>query len=210
MPVITISRMYGAGGGVIASDVAHALGWTLLDRQFVDEVAARLGTTRAAVEAIEERVPSLVERIADTLAFSAPEVTPTTFTGSLPPSDEQVLDVTCRIIDDAVARGPAVVVGHGAQCYLRAREDALHVMCCAPVEALVTRVMARESASRSDAEQIVRTKNQQRADYVMRFFEREWLLPSNYHLCLNTEWFGLEGATAIILRVARERFQLMG
>lgn len=191
---------------MLAASVARALGWSLLDRQFVNEVASRLGTTPAAVEAIEERVPSLVERIADSFAFSTPEVTPPPFSASLPPSEEQVLDVTRRIIDEAVARGPAVVVGHGAQCYLRERADAVHVLCCAPFDALVSCVMAREHLERADAEQLVRTKNQQRTDYVRRFFERDWLAPANYHLCLNTAWFGMEAATALVLDVARARF----
>lgn len=207
MPIITVSRMYGAGGGTLAASLARSLGWTLLDRQFVNEVAARLGTTPAAVEAIEERVPSLVERIADTFAFSAPEVTPPPFTASFPPSEEQVLAVTRRIMDEAVARGPAVVVGHGAQCYLREREDALHVLCCAPFDALVSRVMTREGLDRDEAEHLVRTKHQERADYVRRFFDRDWLAPANYHLCLNTAWLGLEAATALVLGVARARFE---
>ena len=57
MPVVTISRYFGAGGGEVAERVAAALGWTLLDNAVVDAVAQRLGVPIADVSALEERVP---------------------------------------------------------------------------------------------------------------------------------------------------------
>ena len=64
MPVITISRMFGSGGSEVAQRVATALGWSLLDNDIVDAIAERSGLTRAEVSAQDERVPSLVERLA--------------------------------------------------------------------------------------------------------------------------------------------------
>ena len=74
MPVITISRMFGSGGSEVAARVADGLGWTLLDNALVERVAARLGRTPVEVQAIEERVPSLAERLADALALGSPEI----------------------------------------------------------------------------------------------------------------------------------------
>ena len=36
--------------------------------------------------------------------------------------------------------------------------------------------------------------------------KRSWLAHENYHLCLNTEWLGIDGAASIVVRLARERF----
>ena len=67
--IITISRMFGSGGSDVAARVARQLGWSLLDNAVVDEVAERLGVSRSEVESLEERVPSLAERIASSLAL---------------------------------------------------------------------------------------------------------------------------------------------
>ena len=42
-PLITITRQYASGGSDIAQLVARALGWTVIDNEFVDEVARRAG-----------------------------------------------------------------------------------------------------------------------------------------------------------------------
>src|SRR5437868_1757731 len=111
MPVVTITRQFGSGGSEVAERVARALNWPLLDSAIVEAVANRLGTTVGAVEAREERVASLSQRIADVLAFGSPEALPIAAdVPDLPPSEERVLDMTRRVIDEAVARGPAILV----------------------------------------------------------------------------------------------------
>jgi len=206
MPVITVSRMFGAGGSELAAAVARELGWTLVDNAFVERVSLRLGATPASVEAMEERVPSLAERLANTFAFGSSEVVSATLGTPMPPTEERLLEVTRRVIDDAVARGPVVLVGRGAQSYLRERSDALHVYCCAPHDQLVERVMAREGIAREQADALVREKNRQRVEYVRRFWHRDWLAPATYHLCVNTAWLGIDGAVALVLDAARARF----
>lgn len=206
MPVITVSRMFGSGGSILAADVARALGWTLVDAAFVEGIANRLGRTPASVEAMEERLPSLAERLADAFAFGASEVVSASLGTPMPPTEERLLEVTRRVIDDTLARGPAVLVGRGAQSYLRERQDALHILCCAPHESLVERVMQREGIPREEADGLVREKNRQRHEYVRRYWNRDWLAPGNYHLCVNTAWLGLDAASDLVIRVARERF----
>jgi cytidylate kinase len=124
----------------------------------------------------------------------------------MPPTEERLLEVTRRVIDDALARGPAVLVGRGAQSYLRERRDALHVFCCAPHEALVERVMQREGIGREPADALVREKNRQRLEYVRQVWHRDWLAPATYHLCVNTAWLGIDGAVTLVLDAARARF----
>lgn len=205
MPVITISRMFGSGGSDVAARVADALGWTLLDNALVERVAARLGRTPVEVQAIEERVPSLAERLADALALGSPEILSPSLSAPLPPTEERLLEVTERVIDDAVARGPVVLVGRGAQSYLAQRGDALHVFCYAPKPALVGRVARREGIDSEEASRRVDETNRRREQYVRRYWQRSWLAHENYHLCVNTDWLGIDGAADVIVRVAQER-----
>ena len=206
MAIITVSRLYGSGGSEVAERIAHELGWQLLDNAFVDEVAARLGTPPAEVEAREERVPSLAQRLAATLALGAPEILPGPADAALPPSEERLIEVTERIIIEAASRGHSVLVGRGAQSVLAARQDVLHVFCYAPRAALVARAARRLAVSDKDAENIVDDTNRQRDHYVRTYWKRSWRAHENYHLCLNTDWLGIDGAADIVVRLAREKF----
>ena len=55
--MITISRQFGTGGHEIGAELARRLGVKLLDKQILNEVAARIDAVEEAVEKIEARNP---------------------------------------------------------------------------------------------------------------------------------------------------------
>ena len=209
MAVITISRMYGSGGSEVAQRVAEALGWSLFDNDMVDAVAERSGLTRAEVTAQDERVPSLVERLAAALSLGSPEILPPVPTGPMETTEERIVAVTRRVIEEAVQSGPAVFVGRGAQCLLAERDDALHVFCYAPRAALRNYAMETFKVGPDEADKIISDQNKQREQYVRRHWNRNWLAQENYHLCVNTAWLGLDEAAKLVIDAARKQFGAM-
>jgi len=206
MPLITVSRQFGSGGSEVAERVARALSWDLYDNAVVAEVARRLGMQPAEVSAREERVPSLPERMASAMALGMPEVMPTVADLAMQPSEERIVEMTRRVIEEAVQAGPAVLVGRGAQCMLASRADALHVFCYAPPAALASYAVTNLGVAREDAARVVAETNHNREQYVKRHWKRDWRDFANYHLCVNTAWLGLDGAAELIVQLARERF----
>ena len=206
MPAITVTRLFGSGGSEVARRVAESLGWRLVDSIFVDGIAKGLRATPADVVAIDERAPSLAERLADALALGSGEVQSASLATPMPPTEQRIAEVTREVIEKALARGPAVVVGRGAQAYLAQRDDVLHVHCYAPHDALVERTMMREGIDEEAADRMVKAKNQQREAYVKRMFGRAWLAPEHYHIMLNTAWLGQDRCVEIVLALAREKF----
>jgi hypothetical protein len=59
--------------------------------------------------------------------------------------------------------------------------------------------------SHEEADKLVRTKNQQREQYVKRNFGREWLAPEHYHIMLNTASLGIDWCVELVLELAKER-----
>jgi cytidylate kinase len=206
MAIITVSRQYGSGGSEVAERVARALGWKVYDNAVVEEVAQRLRMTPAEVASREERVPSLVERMASAMALGAPEMIPVVGDLLAQPSEERMVMVTRRVIEDAVRAGPAVLVGRGAQCMLAARTDALHVYCYAPVEELVRYAVEVLDVPFHEASRRVADVNHQREQYVKLHFQRDWRDLANYDLCVNTARLGLDGSAELVTQLARERF----
>ncbi len=205
MAILTVSRLFGSGGSEVAALVAKQLGWSLLDNEVVDAVAARLGLSSAEVQAREERVPSLVERLASAMAMGSQEwMTPVA--AAKRPTDEQLIDVTRHIIQEAIARGPIVVVGRGAPAMLAERADALHVFCYAPRKALIARTMKRDGLDADAAARMVDDTNREREQWVRLHWERDWRAQDNYDLSVNTERLGIQGAADLIVAASRNRF----
>jgi cytidylate kinase len=202
---LTISRLYGSGGSEVAALVAKKLGWSLLDNAVVDAVAARMGLTVAEVRDREERVPSLVERLTSAMAMGSQEWA-SPIAEAKRPTDEQLIEVTRHIIEEAIARGPLVVVGRGTQEMLAEREDTLHVFCYAPRKALIARTMKREELNAEEAARLVDSTNRDRDQWVRLHWERDRRAHENYDLSVNTERLGIEGAADLIVSAARSRF----
>jgi CMP/dCMP kinase len=207
VPTLTISRLYGSGGSEVAALVAKKLGWSLLDNAVVDAVAARMGLTVAEVRDREERVPSLVERLTSAMAMGSQEWA-SPIAEAKRPTDEQLIEVTHHIVEEAIARGPLVVVGRGTQEMLAEREDTLHVFCYAPRKALIARTIKREGVSAEEATRLVDNTNKDRDQWVRLHWERDRRAHENYDLSVNTERLGIEGAADLIVFAARSRFGL--
>src|SRR4051812_23813447 len=168
-----------------------------------------MGLSVAEVQAREERVPSLVERLTAAMAMGSQEwVSP--MAAVTRPTDEQVIEVTRRIIEEAISRGPLVVVGRGTQEMLAERDDTLHVFCYAPRKALIARTAKREGISADEAARLVDNVNRERDQWVRLHWERERRAHENFDLSVNTERLGIQGAADLIVSAARQRFGRSG
>ncbi|MDP3774268.1 MAG: cytidylate kinase-like family protein [Gemmatimonadales bacterium] len=205
MAVVTITRQYGAGGSAVAGLVANALGWTLIDNQFVGEVAKRAGLPVETVAAREERAPSLMERLVRALATASPETfVPAAATGD-EPDEEAMVRTAERVIAEAAAHGRAVMVGRGAQAVLArsSAQDALHAYIVAPRDARIREVMARVGLTEQDASRTLDQTDAARDRYVERHYGLPRQDPARYHLVLNTGFLGNDGAADLIVSAAR-------
>src|SRR6476620_7759756 len=72
--LITISREYGAGGSELGVLLGRTLGWRVLDHELVQQLAARLRCEEGEIKAMDEHVPSLLERLASAAVITAPEL----------------------------------------------------------------------------------------------------------------------------------------
>ena len=209
MAVVTITRQYGAGGSLVAQRVAERLGWTVIDNEFVGEVAQRAGLPPEEVAAREERAPSLIERLASTLAVSAPEVFVPAAAREHEPDEEALIRITERVIAEAATHGRVVLVGRGATAYLGTAPEgarALHAYVVAPRGVRIGTVMERLTVSSEEATKMVDDIDAARERYLERYYQRRRDDASGYHVVVNTAWLGYDGAAEVIVEIAkRER-----
>jgi len=182
--IITIEREYGCGGGVIAQKVANRLGWKLWDQLLTCEIARLSNCEQSEVELREERVDPLYYRLFKSVLRGS-------FEGSLNLHRLKLLDadtilrITQQVTRTAAASGNCVIVGRGAQHFLRDRDDTLRIFLYAPKDAKVRRLLA-EGIEEAHAAELVDTVDKERAAFIEKYFHMEWPNRSIYHAMLNT------------------------
>src|SRR5437870_11317837 len=205
-PVITITRQYASGGSDIARLVAVGLDWTVIDNEFVDQVAQRAGLSAAEVAQREERAPGLLERLARTLAVASPEMFISSAAVTRVEQDElAIVQLTERVIAEAAAHGRIVLVGRGAQAVLARRPDALHVYVLASKPWRMRLAVERLGVPAATVDKAVDEIDHRRDQYVRTYYGRARHDVVNYDLVVNAERLGLEGAAALIVAEARRR-----
>ncbi len=204
-PLITITRQYASGGSQVAELAARALGWTVIDNEFVEEVARRAGLPASEVAQREERAPGLLERLARTLAAASPELFITESTVSAERDEKAIIRVTERIIHEAATEGRVVLVGRGAQAILAERPDALHVYVVASKPWRRTLAIERLGVDAAKVDKELEDTDRHRDQYTRTYYNRTRGDPTNYDLVVNAERLGFEGAAALVVAEAKRR-----
>jgi cytidylate kinase len=117
-----------------------------------------------------------------------------------PPSD--YLDLLTSVITEYAARGQAMIVGRGGQMILRRQPGVLHVQVIARFETRVYNIIQREEVKWREAAHRVRLSDEQRAGYLRRFYNVDWLDSSLYDLVINTDRIPSEVAVEMIIQAA--------
>jgi cytidylate kinase len=208
MPIVTISRQFGAGGSSVAGIVAAELGAEVVDKKLIEEVAKRLSLRPSDVEAEEERPRSLLERLVR--SFSSLE--PGLGAGWTPPYPDPLFDprkeiihLTEQIIGEVADTGNVVIVGRGAGFVLHERPGVFRVFLRAPGGARVKTLMSRDGLGEAEARRKMHETDSNRAAYIKQLYGRDWCDPDEYDLVVNTGRVSYATAAQMILLGVRER-----
>ncbi len=113
------------------------------------------------------------------------------------------LDLVTSIILESAAQGDAMIVGRGGQMILARTPGVLHVQILSRFESRVFELTQREDIKWREAAHRVRASDEQRAGYLRRFYNVDWLDPNLYDLVINTDRISDAAAIDIIIIAAR-------
>jgi hypothetical protein len=191
-PYLTISREAESGGSEIARRVGELLGWTVLDRVLVHDLARRL-----------ELEPRLLELMDETRVGWFSETLLNLFNSRLVLQDSYVSMIS-RVIALAAFEGKTIIVGRGANLVLLP-DGGLRVRVVAPRSLRLAALAEREGLDHKTAGVRLDEIDSSRADFVRRHFHADPRDATNYDLAIDSACFGLGGSVDLISRALELR-----
>ena len=167
MAVITISRQTGSLGNRVAEEIGRSLGYKVVWREVINAAAIRAGVPEVALATIDElNLLGIKPSQADQDAYH-----------------QAVKEIMFELKEE----GDVVIVGRAGQSILRGAPGVLHVRIFAPFELRVTRIMARHNVTEEVARNQVKTSDQNRKQYLKRYYQINVDDPELYDVLINTE-----------------------
>lgn len=199
--VIGISRSLGAGGEEVARLVSEKLGFRLVDDEIVARAAEKAGVTPSSMEKVE-RSPSLIERIMKYMGTAPVEAG---FGAYVPPAvgaSESYEGIIISVIREVAAAGNVVILAHGASIPLAGTDGLLRVLVTGSGEARAAR-LASQGTDSGKARKQVDESDEQRREYLQRFYDIRQESPALYDLIINTDSIAPASAAALVAAAAR-------
>ncbi len=183
-PVITLSRVPGAGGSVLSQRLAQDLKIDLFDQKIVEEIAKSSKVSEKVVQTLDEQDRSILDDWIRMLGE-----------GYL--WSYEYLKHLTKVVGTIGAHGHALILGRGAS-FILPQEVSLRVLVLAPLQTRIDNVMRGYGASASEAKRrVLRTESDRRA-FVRKYFNADMTDPLNYDLVINTKNLSIDAAVKIV------------
>jgi cytidylate kinase len=208
MPGVTISAGYGAGGSIIAPEVARQLGLPLLDRAISSHVAAQL---RVSVQEAEGavikrsgpgRFLAVLAPLAGGVLGAGTDCAPPE--AAVPPPDDATFfrEQAEAIMRKALATG-AVILGRAGGAAFRDEPGVVRVRLFGPAEARIAQAARIEDVDVATAGQRLPEVDRARAQYVRRLYGVDIDDPDLYHLQIDSTVVPLGACVSLIATAYR-------
>lgn len=200
--IITLGREVGSGGFEIGKRVAERLGLKFYDKELLAEAARESGICSDCFKDIDERVKTVYGGVG-VFGMRFPFLSDPNGLQQSALSSENLFLAMSDTISRIAADGNALFVGRCADYILRERTDVLSVFVSANTADRVACIMKRAGVSAEEALSVIKRIDKQRAEYYDYYANRTWGAASSYNLSVNSSFFGIDGATDVIVDCAR-------
>jgi len=185
MKLITVSREYGAGGGEVASRLAIALGWDVLDHELLHRAAQLEHLPDSELEALDEQAVSLADRF------------------RLHPPHQRYIHGLSEAARQAAEQGKVILVGRGSRQLVGERPDAFHLRLVAPRDWRSRRMAALEGRPLERAAARCLQVDLARERFTSYFFGPTATRPCQYDLVVNTGRVPLDEVVTLVAPLVR-------
>lgn len=193
--IITIGRSYGAGGRSIGKKVAEQLHIPYYDSELLEKAAESSGLSHKFLQSIDEK-PIDSSVLYRSVGFGTSEYQ--SIAGLAQKAQRE-------IIEKIASEGPCVIVGRSADQVLFGTHRLLRVFISSSEESRQKRIMERDHVSAAEAGRKLGKVDRERAAYYNQRSKTRWGDAEGYDICIDTDWFGIDGASRLIASIAANR-----
>ena len=202
---IVIDREYGSGGREVARILSEKLGMEFYDGNLLVLAGKEYGIDLGTLQTYDEKgVGSLLH---DLSLVRNSGFGNTVYGTTVNEAPFQVYSAQSRLVQQLVAKGPAIFLGRCTGQILRteARVPFVHAFVYASnMQDRINRVREVDGVEASRIEAYIKRRDNQRKNYNKFFTDKTWGDRENYDLMLNTSTLGYEGAANAIIAVMGE------
>lgn len=185
-PVVTISREAGIGASAICDKLTEYFNkraienyndWTFFDRSLIEIIME------------DHKLPDHFRKF----LFDEKQTKLDSWFGEIlgiSPSKIYLLHKTTQTILKLAEFGNAIIVGRGSNIILSKQSAAFHVRLIAPVEFRIKTAMKLYSTGKKAAADFISKEDEERKNYISKYFHRDIDDPLLYHAVINTNLLG--------------------
>lgn len=194
--IISISREFGSGGHVIATEVADRLDLKLYDHNLLDHIAEEMEVDGSQLKKYDEK-----PRI---------HLTSRRVKGMSSSPEEHVAQMQFEYIRKKAEEGESfVLVGRCGESVLKGNENLITIFILGDEKSKVRRVMERFDLDEREARLKIRRHDIYRKRYHNSYSQYRWGDSRGYDLCINSTRLGVEATIEEILSyIVRRREDL--
>ncbi len=189
---ITLSREAGARGATIGRRVSAKLGWQVYDQDLLEYMAQEAAAGQGVAEGLPPAALEWVETRVQKLLWDKDL------------SQHPSIASLARVVLGLGAQGEAVLIGRGAACILP-RASSLHVRIVGPLEERVAYMSQWLRLTVEEAAEVVRRRDERRAEFVLTHFHRTPDDVHQYDMILDSSRLGEELCAELIAQAAKAR-----
>lgn len=196
--IITISRQHGSGGREIGELVASKLGIPFYDNALIQKATEASGFSAAHFEDVEKNARnSFLYSIVRGIQYHNSN----TGIWSL---EDSIYITQAKVIREIADAGSCVIVGRCSDHILAGTPGLIKIFVHAPLEARVKRCVERDGLAPDKAADIIKNKDKCRQNYYNYHADTRWGDVQNYHLCINSDFTGIEDGAETIAELVRK------
>ncbi len=184
--IITIAREYGSGGRYVGRLVAQKLGIKFYDKDIMVKLAEKTGLSLDYIESNEQKRDNIAN-ISSNIA-------------GLTTQDNLYLEESKLI--KSLSSSSCVIIGRCADDILKDEKNILKVFIYSDMDDKIKRVTTHYNIDKKNALKEIKRINKLRSNHYKHYTGKNWGMPDNYDLCINSDLLGVEKTAEIISDMA--------
>lgn len=184
--IITIAREYGSGGRYVGRLVAQKLGIKFYDKDIMVKLAEKTGLSLDYIESNEQK--------RDNIANISSNITGLTTQDNLYLEESKLIK--------SLSSSSCVIIGRCADDILKDEKNILKVFIYSDMDDKIKRVTTHYNIDKKNALKEIKRINKLRSNHYKHYTGKNWGMPDNYDLCINSDLLGVEKTAEIISDMA--------